>query len=72
MKHVLVYGSVGSRFYYDFYNQEKQITDADLKLIKKEMDKIIKCNLPLVREEVTRFVTSPHLSACSPMEQLDT
>lgn len=30
------------------------MTDADLKLIKKGMDKIIKQSLPLVREEVTR------------------
>lgn len=44
----------GCRFYYDFFNAERQMTDADLKLIKKEMDKIVKQKLPLVREEVTR------------------
>lgn len=33
------------------------MTDADLKLIKKEMDKIIRQKLPLLREEVTRCVT---------------
>ncbi len=32
------------------------MTDADLKLIKKEMDKIIRRKLPLLREEVTRYV----------------
>lgn len=45
------------RFYYDFYNTEKQFTEADLKAIKKEMEKIIKKKLPLVREEVTRWVS---------------
>lgn len=43
-----------TRFYYDFFNEEKKMTDSDLKLIKKEMDKIIRQKLPLVREEVTR------------------
>lgn len=43
------------RFYYDFFNEEKKMTDADLKLIKKEMEKIIKKKLPLLREEVTRY-----------------
>jgi len=43
------------RFYYDFYfPEDKKLTDADLKLIKKEMDKIIKENLPIRREEVSR------------------
>lgn len=45
---------VVGRFYYDFFNEEKKMTELDLKLIKKEMDKIIRQNLPLVREEVTR------------------
>lgn len=45
---------IDAGFYYDFYNPEKQFTDEDLKEIKKEMDKIIKQNLPLTREEVTR------------------
>ncbi|CAM9869718.1 unnamed protein product, partial [Hapterophycus canaliculatus] len=41
-------------FYYDFFHEEKKMTDSDLKLIKKEMDKIIRQKLPLLREEVTR------------------
>jgi threonyl-tRNA synthetase len=48
-------------FYYDFYfpptdenETGRKLTDADLKLIKKEMDKIISADLPIVREEVTR------------------
>lgn len=44
-----------SRFYYDFFNEEKKMTDSDLKLIKKEMDKIIRQKLPLLMEEVTRY-----------------
>ena len=40
-------------FYYDFDNPDP-FTEADLKAIKKEMVKIIKKKLPVVREEVTR------------------
>lgn len=40
-------------FYYDFDNEEA-FTDKDLKKIKKEMDKIIRMKLPLVREQVER------------------
>lgn len=39
-------------FYYDF--DMEPLTDRDLKRIKKEMDRIIARNLPLVREEVSR------------------
>ncbi|XP_022847786.1 threonine--tRNA ligase, chloroplastic/mitochondrial 2-like isoform X1 [Olea europaea var. sylvestris] len=39
-------------FYYDF--DMEPLTDKDLKRIKKEMDRIIGRNLPLVREEVSR------------------
>ncbi|KAK6918763.1 Anticodon-binding [Dillenia turbinata] len=39
-------------FYYDF--DMEPLTDKDLKKIKKEMDRIISRNLPLVREEVSR------------------
>ncbi|NEO27908.1 MAG: threonine--tRNA ligase, partial [Kamptonema sp. SIO4C4] len=40
-------------FYYDF-DKPEPFTEKDLKAIKKEMDKIIKKKLPVVREEVTR------------------
>jgi threonyl-tRNA synthetase len=40
-------------FYYDFDNPEP-FTDKDLKAIKREMAKIIRRKLPVVREEVTR------------------
>ncbi|KAL3572986.1 hypothetical protein D5086_026890 [Populus alba] len=39
-------------FYYDF--DVDPLTDKDLKRIKKEMDRIIGRNLPLVREDVSR------------------
>lgn len=42
------------RFYYDFFFPEKKLSDSDLKQIKSEMDKIIKADLPIRREEVTR------------------
>lgn len=40
-------------FYYDF-DVPEAFTDKDLKRIKKEMDKIIRMKLPLIREEVSR------------------
>lgn len=52
--YVVIVRTCARRFYYDFFTSEKKMTDSDLKLIKKEMDKIIRQNLPLIREEVTR------------------
>lgn len=40
-------------FYYDF-DIEEAFTDKDLKRIKKEMDKIIRQKMPLVKETVSR------------------
>ena len=40
-------------FYYDF-DLKEPLSDKDLKRIKKEMAKIIKMDLPFVREEVRR------------------
>ncbi len=40
-------------FYYDF-DVPEPFSESDLKSIKKEMDKIIKQKLPVIREEVTR------------------
>lgn len=61
---------IDNGFYYDFYfpettgiNEEtgeeeilpsRKLTDADLKMVKKAMDKIISKNYPIVREEVSR------------------
>ncbi len=44
---------IESGFYYDFDNPEP-FTEKDLKSIKKEMIKIIKRKLPVIREEVSR------------------
>ncbi|MEB3226418.1 MAG: threonine--tRNA ligase, partial [Synechococcus sp.] len=40
-------------FYYDF-DKKEPFTEADLKAIKKEMVKIIKKKLPVIREEIPR------------------
>ncbi|RXH73751.1 hypothetical protein DVH24_016573 [Malus domestica] len=40
-------------FYYAF--DMEPLTDKELKRIKKEMDRIIGRNLPLIREEVSRY-----------------
>ncbi len=45
--------SIDYGFYYDF-DAPEPFTDKDLKSIKKEMIKIIKKGLPVVREEVSR------------------
>ena len=57
---------IDNGFYYDFYFPEttdpetgetiesRKLSDADLKQIKKAMDKIISKNYPITREEVTR------------------
>jgi threonyl-tRNA synthetase len=42
------------RFYYDFYVPGEQISDGNLQKIKKEMDRIIRSNLPVRRKEITR------------------
>jgi threonyl-tRNA synthetase len=41
-------------FYYDFFFPNEQISDTNLKKIKKEMDKLIRLNLPITKEEVHR------------------
>lgn len=43
---------IDNGFYYDF--DMDPLTDKDLKKIKKEMDRIISQNVPLIREEVSR------------------
>jgi threonyl-tRNA synthetase len=57
---------IDNGFYYDFYFPEsvdketgetipgRKLTDADLKLVKKGMDKIISKGYPITREEVSR------------------
>lgn len=45
--------AIDNGFYYDI-DMDKQLTDADLANIEKEMKKIVKENLPLVRSELPR------------------
>ncbi len=45
--------AIENGFYYDI-DMEKRLTDADLRDIEKEMEKIVKQNIPLVRKEVSR------------------
>ncbi|NEO51639.1 MAG: threonine--tRNA ligase [Okeania sp. SIO3B5] len=49
-------------FYYDFDTPEP-FTEADLKTIKKEMVKIIKRDLPVIREEVSREEAKSRIEA---------
>lgn len=52
---------IDNGFYYDF--DMDPITDKDLKRIKKEMDRIIGRNLPLVKEEVSREEAQRRIAA---------
>lgn len=45
--------AVENGFYYDI-DMEKRLTDTDLRDIEKEMERIVKQNIPLVRKEVSR------------------
>ncbi|XP_020205841.1 threonine--tRNA ligase, chloroplastic/mitochondrial 2 [Cajanus cajan] len=56
-------------FYYDF--DMEPLTDKDLKRIKKEMDRIIGRNLPLVREEVSRDEAHRRISALNEPYKLE-
>ncbi len=49
-------------FYYDF-DKPEPFTEQDLKAIKKEMVKIIKKKLPVIREEVTREEAQKRIEA---------
>ncbi|KAJ0744491.1 putative threonine--tRNA ligase [Helianthus annuus] len=56
-------------FYYDF--DIEPLTDKDLKKIKKEMDRIIGRNLPLIREEVTRDEAEKRITAINEPYKLE-
>lgn len=45
--------AIDTGFYYDF-DMDTQLTSDDLEKIQKEMEKIVKENLPIVRKEVSR------------------
>lgn len=45
--------AIENGFYYDI-DMEKRLTDEDLRDIEKEMERIVKQNLPMVRKEISR------------------
>ena len=45
--------AIENGFYYDI-DMERKLTDEDLKDVEKEMERIIKQNLPLIRKEISR------------------
>lgn len=53
---------IDNGFYYDF-DVPEPFSDRDLKRIKKEMDKIIRQKLPLVREQVSRADAETRIAA---------
>ncbi|XP_078165803.1 threonyl-tRNA synthetase, putative / threonine-tRNA ligase [Carex rostrata] len=60
---------IDNGFYYDF--DMEPLTDKDLKKIKKEMDRIINRNLPLIREEVSREEAQKRIEALSEPYKLE-
>ncbi|KXZ42869.1 hypothetical protein GPECTOR_113g281 [Gonium pectorale] len=59
-------------FFYDFhFPPESPLTDKDLKKIKKEMAKIMKANLPFVREEVTPAEAEARIRAAGEAYKLE-
>ena len=58
-------------FYYDFFFPTTKLSDGDLKLIKKEMDKIIKADLPIRREEVSREEARKRIEALNEPYKLE-
>ncbi|KAM1032568.1 hypothetical protein EV1_035848 [Malus domestica] len=56
-------------FYYDF--DMEPLTDKELKRIKKEMDRIIGRNLPLIREEVSRDEAYKRITALNEPYKLE-
>lgn len=60
---------IDNGFYYDF--DMDPLTDKDLKKIKKEMDHIIRRNLPLVREEVSREEAQKRIMAINEPYKLE-
>ncbi len=62
--------SIDYGFYYDF-DAPEPFTDKDLKAIKKEMIKIIKKGLPVIREEVSREEAKERIEALSEPYKLE-
>ncbi|XP_020594261.1 threonine--tRNA ligase, chloroplastic/mitochondrial 2-like, partial [Phalaenopsis equestris] len=60
---------IDNGFYYDF--DMEPLTDRDLKRIKMEMDRIIKRNLPLRKEDVSREEAKNRISAINEPYKLE-
>ncbi|KAJ4817719.1 Threonine--tRNA ligase [Rhynchospora pubera] len=60
---------IDNGFYYDF--DMEPLTDKDLKKIKKEMDRIVNRNLPLIREEVSREEAQKRIEALNEPYKLE-
>ncbi|KAJ3696651.1 hypothetical protein LUZ61_000356 [Rhynchospora tenuis] len=60
---------IDNGFYYDF--DMEPLTDKDMKKIKKEMDRIINRNLPLIREEVSREEAQKRIEALNEPYKLE-
>ncbi len=41
-------------FYYDFYSESKKFVPEDFETIEKKMDELVKADLPIVREDISR------------------
>lgn len=61
---------IDNGFYYDF-DAKEAFSDADLKKIKKEMQKIVRKKLPIVREEVTRDEAKARIEAINEPYKLE-
>ena len=61
---------IDNGFYYDF-DAKEAFSDADLKKIKKEMQKIIRKKLPIVSEEVTRDEAKARIEAINEPYKLE-
>jgi len=61
---------IDNGFYYDF-DAKEAFSDADLKKIKKQMQKIIRKKLPIVREEVTRDEAKARIEAINEPYKLE-
>jgi threonyl-tRNA synthetase len=54
---------IDNGFYYDFFFPDEQLNEQSLKKIKKEMDKIIREDLPMIREEISREEAKKRIEA---------
>jgi len=62
---------IDNGFYYDFYVPQEPIVEDDLKAIKKEMEKIIKKDYPITREEISREEARSRIEALNEPYKLE-